>query len=290
MNNVFSMVTLKSSHDYTNYAIDSFFKNTKLNDDDDFLLIDNDKNKLDKIYNYKKIKIIKNKFPMSFAQNVNQAINFALKSKKNLFFLNNDIIFTEGWVEALNANSKDVLIPASNQMFSYESPCGNLKLKPTMNLKDFNENYALLNEIARKHKKKYELQKKAQGLLMPFFCFKIPYQILNEVGNFDEIFIHGAEDVDYRIRCAKRGYEVYFILDSYLLHFHGKSSWDGPETDKQIEDRGKLYTEAFFKKWGKEMTQIFIYRKKFMDILNEKGLSDFFKRGRFGDLIRKLLS
>ena len=175
-------------------------------------------------------------------------------------------------------------------MFSYESPCGNLKLKPTMNLKDFNENYALLNEIARKHKKKYELQQKAQGLLMPFFCFKIPYQILNEVGNFDEIFIHGAEDIDYRIRCAKRGYEVYLILDSYLLHFHGKSSWDGPETDKQIEDRGKLYTEAFFKKWGKEMTQIFIYRKKLMDILNEKGLSDFFKRGRFGDLIRKLLS
>ena len=129
MNNVFSMVTLKSSHHYTNYAIDSFFKNTKLNDDDDFLLIDNDKNKLDKIYNYKKIKIIKNKFPMSFAQNVNQAINFALKSKKNLFFLNNDIIFTEGWVEALNANSKDVLIPASNQIFSYESPCGNLKFK-----------------------------------------------------------------------------------------------------------------------------------------------------------------
>ena len=86
MKNVFSMVTLKASHDYTNYAIDSFFKNTKLNDDDDFLLIDNDQNKLDKISNYKKIDIIKNKLPMSFAQNVNQAINFALKKKKIYFF------------------------------------------------------------------------------------------------------------------------------------------------------------------------------------------------------------
>jgi len=289
MKNVFSMVTLKASHDYTNYAIDSFFKNTKLNDDDDFLLIDNDQNKLDKISNYKKIEIIKNKFPMSFAQNVNQAINFALKKKKNLFFLNNDIIFTEGWIEALNKNSKDVLLPVSNQMFSYESSCGNLKLKPTMSLKDFNENYVLLNEIVRKHKKKYQLQQKAQGLLMPFFCFKIPYKILNEVGLFDEIFIHGGEDVDYRIRCAKKGYDVYFILDSYLLHFHGKSSWDGAETDRQTKDRGKLYTEAFFKKWGKEMTQIFIYRENFKDILNKKELGDLFKKGKYGEIIRTLI-
>tara|TARA_B110000438_G_scaffold296988_1_gene342580 strand:+ start:1526 stop:2380 length:855 start_codon:yes stop_codon:yes gene_type:complete len=283
------MVTLKASHDYTNYAIDSFFKNTKLNDDDDFLLIDNDQNKLDKISNYKKIDIIKNKLPMSFAQNVNQAINFALKKKKNLFFLNNDIIFTEGWIEALNENSNNVLIPVSNQMFSYESSCGNLKLKPTMSLKDFNENYLLLNEIVRKHKKKYQLQQKAQGLLMPFFCFKIPYKILNEVGYFDEIFIHGGEDVDYRVRCAKKGYDTYFILDSYLLHFHGKSSWDGAETDEQIKDRGELYTEAFSKKWGKEMTQIFICRENFKDILNKKELADLFKKGKYGEVIRKLI-
>ena len=283
------MVTLKASHNYTNYAIDSFFKNTKLNDDDDFLLIDNDHNSLDKISNYKKIKIIKNKFPMSFAQNVNQAINFALKRKKNLFFLNNDIIFTEGWSEPFNKNTEDVLLPVSNQMFSYESSCGNLKLKPTMSLKDFNENYLLLNEIVKKHKKKYQLQQKAQGLLMPFFCFKIPYKILNEVGLFDEIFIHGAEDVDYRIRCTEKGYNVFFMVDSYLLHFHGKSSWDGAETEQQIEDRGKLYTEAFSKKWGKEMTQIFIYRKNFEDILNGKNLGVFFQKGEYGELIRKLI-
>ena len=283
------MVTLKSSHDYTNYAIDSFFKNTKLNNSDEFLLIDNDDCELNKLSNYKKIKIIKNKFPMSFAKNVNQSINYALKNKKDLIFLNNDIIFTKNWVQPLNLNSKSISIPVSNQMFSYESDCGNLKLKPTMNLKDFNENYVLLDEIVKKHIKKYKLQQKAQGLLMPFFCFKIPYQILNEVGNFDEIFIHGAEDVDYRIRCAKKGYEVYFILDSYLLHFHGKSSWDGVETNKQIEARNKLYTESFLKKWGKDLTQIFILRKNFSNILDNKGIAHIFKQGKFGELIRELL-
>ena len=288
MNNLFSMVTLKNSHIYTGYAIDSFFKNTELDDDDEFLLIDNDGCELKKISKYNKIKIIKNKIPISFAKNVNQAINMALKNKKNLIFLNNDIIFTKDWIRPLNMNSKYISIPTSNQMFSYKSSCGKLNLKPTMNLKDFNENYALLDEIVKLHKTKFQSNQKAQGLLMPFFCFKIPYQILNDVGFFDEIFIHGAEDVDYRIRCAQKGYEVYFILDSYLLHFHGKSSWDGPETEQQIIERGKLYKEAFLKKWGNQITQIFINRKDFTQTLHEKGLDDFFNKGKFGELIRKL--
>ena len=289
MSNLFAMVTLRNSHLYTGYAIESFFKNTELYDNDEFLLIDNDGCELRKFSIYKKIKIIKNQFPLSFAENVNQAIGQAIKSKKNLIFLNNDIIFTKNWVKPLQMDSKNISLPVNNQLFPYQSDCGKLKLKPTMNLKDFNENYVLLDEIVKKHIKKYKLQQKAQGLLMPFFCFKIPYQILNEVGNFDEIFVHGAEDVDYRIRCAKKCYEVYFILDSYLLHFHGKSSWDGVETNKQIEARNKLYTESFLKKWEKDLTQIFILRKNFSSILDNKGITHIFKQGKFGELIRELL-
>ena len=90
---------------------------------------------------------------------------------------------------------------------------------------------------------------------MPFYCFKVPNKILNEVGYFDTIFVHGAEDVDYRIRSAKKGYEVNFLSNSYLLHFHGKSSWDGGETGSQNEERKKLYTKTFLEKWGKDMTQ-----------------------------------
>ena len=47
--------------------------------------------------------------------------------------------------------------------------------------------------------------------------------------------------------------------------------------------------EAFLEKWGNEMTQIFILRKEFSNILYEKGLNDLFKQGKFGELIRKLL-
>ena len=37
------------------------------------------------------------------------------------------------------------------------------------------------------------------------------------------------------------------------------------------------------------MTQIFILRKDFSNILHEKNLSELFKKGKFDDLIRKLL-
>ena len=283
------MVTVKRSNSYTSYALESFFNNTELNDSDEFFLIDNDGCKLEKYSSYKKIKIIKNELPMSIAQNINQIMNKAIQSKKNLVFLNNDIIFTKNWFKALELNSKDVSIPVNNQIFPYQSDCKNLKLKITMSLKDFNENYLLLDEIIKKHKKKFKLHQKFQSLLMPFFCFKIPYEILNEVGYFDTKFVHGAEDVDYRIRCVKKGYDVNFLLDSYLLHFHGKSSWDGGETISEVRERDKKYTEVFLKKWGSEMTKIFILRKNFFEILEEKGLNEIYKKRKFSELIKRLL-
>ena len=290
MSNLFAMVTLKSSHLYTGYAIESFFKNTELYDNDEFLLIDNNGCELDKFSIYKKIQTIKNQLPLSFAENVNQAINKAIKGKKNLVFLNNDIIFTRNWFQPLQLDSKNISIPTNNQLFPYQSDCGNLKLETTMNLEDFNENYILLNDIVEKHKKKFKPNLKFQGLLMPFYCFKVPYKILCEVGYFDKSFgIGGGEDIDYRIRCAIKGYEINFLLESYILHFHGKSTWDGAEAKIQTEIRNEIYIKAFKKKWGSEMTQLFILRKNFSNILSEKGLEDLFKQGKFGELARRMI-
>ena len=289
MSNIFAMVTIKSTNSYTDYALKSFFKNTLVNDDDEFFLINNDGCETDKFSDYEKIKIINNNYPLNFAENVNQIIDIAIKNKKDLIFLTNDLVFTEDWIKPVLLNSSDISIPSNNQIFQYQSDCGNLKLKVTMDSKDFNENYDLLNDIVKKHKKKFKSNQKFQTLLMPFSCFKIPYDILNQVGYFDTSYgTGGGEDVDYRIRCTIKGYDINFLLDSYLLHFHGRSTW-GIETGKQMEERNKKYTEVFLKKWGYDMTQIFILRKDFQNILVEKGLDGILKKGKYGDLIRKLL-
>ena len=258
--------------------------------DDEFLLINNDYSKIDKFSIYNKINIVKNNQPLSFAENINQGISIAIKNQKNLVFLNNDIIFTKNWFNPLKLDSRNISIPVSNQLFPYNSDCGNLKLTATMSFEEFNENYDLLNDIVTRHKKKFQSDQKFQTPLMPFYCFNAPHKILNDVGYFDKSFGKGGgEDIDYRMRCAIKGYEVNFLLDSYLLHFHGKSTWDGGETKDQIEARNKTYTETFKKKWGEEMTQLFIIRKDFSDVLSRKDLKDLFKKGKFGDLIRQLV-
>ena len=132
------MVTLKSSNFYTSYALKSFFKNIQMEIDDEFFLINNDNSEIDKLSIYNKISLIKNNKPLSFAENVNQGISKAIKSKKDLIFLNNDIIFTENWVHSLNANTKNISIPVCNQLFPYYSDCGNLRLKVTISFEDFN--------------------------------------------------------------------------------------------------------------------------------------------------------
>ena len=283
------MVTVKNTNYYTDYALKSFFKNTPINDDDDFFLIDNDGCETSKFSTYGKIKIIKNNHPLNFAENVNQIIDIAIKNKKDLIFLTNDLVFTEDWIKPVLLNSSDISIPSNNQIFQYQSDCGNLKLKVTMDSKDFNENYDLLNDIVKKHKKKFKPNQKFQTLLMPFSCFKIPYDILKQVGYLDASYgTGGGEDIDYRIRCTIKGYDVNFLLDSYLLHFHGRSTW-GIETRKQMEERNKKYTEVFLKKWGHDMTQILILRNNFSNILSNRGLEDLFKKGKFGELIKSLV-
>ena len=283
------MVTVKNTNYYTDYALKSFFKNTPINDDDDFFLIDNDGCETSKFSTYGKIKIIKNNHPLNFAENVNQIIDIAIKNKKDLIFLTNDLVFTEDWIKPVLLNSSDISIPSNNQIFQYQSDCGNLKLKVTMDSKDFNENYDLLNDIVKKHKKKFKPNQKFQTLLMPFSCFKIPYNILNQVGYLDASYgTGGGEDIDYRIRCTIKGYDVNFLLDSYLLHFHGRSTW-GIETRKQMEERNKKYTEVFLKKWGQDMTQILILRNNFSNILSNRGLEDLFKKGKFSELIKSLV-
>ena len=283
------MVTLESTNFYTTHALKSFFKYTQLDKDDEFFLINNDNCKVDKLLTANNFKIIKNSKPLSFAENVNQIIDIALEKKKDLIFLNNDLIFTKNWFKPLLKNSNEISIPSNNQIFQYESDCKNLKLKVTMNFEDFNEKYELLNNIATRHKKKFESIQKFQTLLMPFSCFKVPLNILSKVGHLDTSYgTGGGEDVDYRIRCAMKGYEVNFLIDTYLLHFHGKSTW-GVETIEQTEKRNKIYIKAFFDKWGSDMTQIFILRKDFSNILKIKGLENLYKQGEFGDLIRKIL-
>jgi GT2 family glycosyltransferase len=88
-----------------------------------------------------------------------------------------------------------------------------------------------------------------KGLLFqPFLCLfahLVPRKVWNAVGEFDENFKTGQDDVDYCWRARNKGFLSAVALDSFIFHFGGISS------DKGIDQATRQANQAYFKeKWG----------------------------------------
>ena len=242
----YCMVSTHNSEEYTDLAINSFFRNTEFRKQDRFFLIDND-GKYQLTQNRDKITIISNHQPKSFAENMNFVMKLAFIDKSDFFGLNNDLFFTENWNENFGTR-KSISVPLCNQKLTGEF--GDLKIKSAMNINDFGEKETELNEFVKTiDHQKLNIDKQILG----FHCFHIPYEVLSKVGFFDEKFVNGAEDIDYRLRAYDLGFDMDVNCSSYLLHFCGKSTWRSGETKDKTLTREKNYRKYFEKKWGKSV-------------------------------------
>lgn len=273
---LFGMISSKYSLPYTEQALNSFFENTKLSENDRFILIDNDNSyNLDGSSkpsedNTFPIELIKNNNPKGFAENGNFFIEQALELEADLFFLNNDIIFTKDWLSPLEVETDSLLSPLSNREVQYVSSvvvqttskimsmfvCAN-----PMQLEQYQGNEAALAAISEAH------QKNTQGYwpvyVAPFFAIKMPLNILKQLGFFDTSFGKaGGEDFDYCLRAYLAGFEVRYALQSYLLHFGGKSSWGGAETVAEQTEREKFFRNRFREKWGAKLHDMILLEDK----------------------------
>jgi GT2 family glycosyltransferase len=231
--NLYAMITTRNSRRYTETALDTFFKSTRLGANDEFILIDND-NESD--YQTPGT-VINNIEPKSFAKNCNDMIDRA--ADRNFFLLSNDVAFTPGWNEPLKQYANILSIPSCNQTHLYS--VSDLKLQPSMSIGEYNNKFFELSQAARIHKSQ-NYPGLYERLLMGFYVFMIPASVYKRVGYFDETFgVGGGEDVDYRLRAIQQDIPVKYLSQSYLLHFAGKSTWDGPEQQREIEERNKKY-------------------------------------------------
>lgn len=280
---VYAMFASKSSNFYTRIALESFFKSTRLTRSDDFYLIDNDN---EGIYDYPTLKIISNIAPKSFARNVNDIIELA--AGRDIIILSNDVVFTPGWAEPLSHYSNVLLLPCCNQTHIYSN--GLLNLQNSMTLSEYNNQYELLAQISQSHK----LQNKPgffERLVMGFFVFKLPAAVYKKVGMFDERFgVGGGEDVDYRLRAIQQNIPVKYQTQSYLLHFGGKSTWDGPEQGKETLERDQKYTNAFIEKWGVDITTLSLGRGNVMPIVEQYNLANLIQSSDFSKAFKILLN
>lgn len=247
------MTTTTNSIKYTPHAVESFLRATSY-PNKEFYLIDNN---ADYPHAHSDITCITRPSPYSFAQNANELAKIALKEKADLFFLNNDIIFSDSWLDPFIENNASIQIPSSNNQYQYTNPL--LPLNFTMTLEEYLGKERVFSQLASQH------MKRNIGLIQrhscSYYAVHIPFSVLKRVGLFDERYApYGWEDTDYTVRSYLEGIPLYINADSYILHFFGKSTWN---KDGHERNTGDAHCAALFsEKWTPFLADLFGYQKE----------------------------
>jgi GT2 family glycosyltransferase len=253
---LFGMITTAASRDYTAVALRSFFAYTPADQIEAFVLIDNDGDyTLPADLPRERVALLRHDSPLGFAQNANVLLAHAREQRADLMLLNNDLVFTAGWFEALLGGRPAIVSPLSNAESPRTTP--RFALPPSLDLADFAGHEADLAAIAASNRAtQWGFQTVAS---VPFFCVRIPREVYEAVGEFDERFgAGGGEDRDYALRAWLAGFPCQLAIGAYVLHFQGKSTWRGGEHPAGTQARNRRYTEAFRGKWGEALTYAFI--------------------------------
>jgi len=254
------MVTTRHSTPYTVAALRSFFHHTPLARDDAFLLIDNDG-----AFSWEgieapirdRVTLHVNPAPLSCSQNGNRILQAAHARNADAIWMNNDIIFTRGWLQPICIDTPAVITPTCNQNFQYRTD--RLTLKSSMTLEEFRAGANQLPAIMAEHRKRHT--QIITAYKTTYFCVRIPPTVYRSVGLLETSFgIAGGEDEDYCIRSYLAGFPVLVATASYLIHFAGRSTWSGPESREQWVEREKSFIANFRRKWGPSLCRFLVYK------------------------------
>jgi GT2 family glycosyltransferase len=285
--NLFGMISTEASREYTNLALRSFLARTPEEHVGGILLIDNDANyELPNDIPPDRVSVLRSEHPLGFAQNANRLLAQARAMGADLFLLNNDLVFTDGWLEPLLNDRRSLLSPMSNGQVTYT--IGAWSTRPEMNMRDYEGHESDLEVVARNHREArsgYRIES-----TIAFYCIKIPRSVYGVVGDFDERFGKGGgEDRDYGVRAWLAGIPQEFAMASYVLHFQGKSTWRGPETREQVVARDREYLHAFEQKWGPALTYAFM-RDDWNLFRSDPGLARHIESNELTPVVRRLRS
>lgn len=287
MNHVFCFVSTAKTEHFSKLALDSFFKNTKLEPEDIFVFVNNDGTNAFK-EEYPINVYINNKTPKSWADNFNKGLRIAKRFNRHFVVVTNDIIFTKDWFEPLKQRDDAIIIPACNINYIYNTP--GFKTSSCMQIEEYVGKEKYLEAIAEFHKTKFKFDDLQERIFMQMYLARIPHQVYSNVGFFDPTFSNaGGEDMDYRIRCAIKGFKVLISNHSLTLHFHGKSTWDGGETTLEEEQRRLKYLDKSMQKWGLDLTEIFIKGTNAKEHCYQLGLKEYFDKGESFNIMRTLI-
>ena len=146
---VFGMITTAASRHYTPVALRSFFAQTPFGSDDTFFLIDNDADfdLPDDLAG--RVRVVRPAKPQAFARNANLLIAEARRRGADLFLMNNDLVFTPGWHDAMAADRRALMSPLSNAQLTRQS--GTFTTQPLMDLSEYLGYESNVETIGRQH-------------------------------------------------------------------------------------------------------------------------------------------
>jgi len=220
-----------------------------------------------------------------FATNMNLVLSEALANKADAWLLNNDLYFSAGWYESLAILDSCISSPITNRERGYD--VGGWKTAFVMSLEDLNGNELVFRLIAEEHARRYKGA--LQVLALPFACVKITYDVICGVGLLDEAYgPGGGEDYDYCLRAYLKGFSVAYAPGSYILHFGGKSSYDGVEASSQQHARESFFKNYFRERWGDILADV-VMEEKFEALQNDPELMMLINEGKHVEVIRRCI-
>jgi hypothetical protein len=74
------------------------------------------------------------------------------------------------------------------------------------------------------------------------------------------------------------------------LHFAGKSTWDGPEQQKEVQDRNQKYFTTFSEKWGEDLANLCLVGGIASPVIERYQLYDLLQRQEFSKAIKVVLN
>lgn len=227
------------------------------------ILVDNASDEETKAYlkelsekNKDAIILIRNEINTGFPKAVNQGIG--ISDASYLCILNNDTEVYEGWLEEM------IKIADTDAAIGIVNPSSN-NLGQAKPLEGFSGKWIEMSSCIG-------------------FCMLIKKEVVEKIGNLDEIYSPGNfEDTDFSRRATKEGYKCVMAKGAYVYHVQNT----GFKKRKDWDERFKINLDIFNKRWGKiERIAYVIKKENKYSVIKEK-ISYFLKAGHFVYVIFK---
>jgi GT2 family glycosyltransferase len=200
----------------------------------------------------KNLILIRNHENLGFPKAVNQGI--AMSNAPYLCILNNDTEVYKGWLEEM------IRVGDTNPSIGILNPSS--------------------NNLGQERPQEGSSGKWLEMSSCIGFCMLIKREVIQKIGNFDEIYSPGNfEDMDFCRRAVKAGYRCVMAKGAYVYHAQNT----GFKKRKDWDEKFRRNLGIFNQRWGKIKRIAYVIKDVKEDGLKaiEKDIRDFLKEGNW---------